>query len=257
MNYFIPLDKTAARNIQIGLQIPLGVSSRQDASERVLNKHRAIEQIHDLKHGTLLVRLPVYENKINALRSTGHHKEAEKTEQARDIANNEIITAFKEHFDFCQVFFFYNTHISEIRRSEYKGILFNYKREITDIQEHDFDLTKIFIAEFRLLPGDTTKRFADHEMRVNPDGSGWERRTYYHTQPDFGFDALVIMDHQLHPLSKPFPYYTRLIGKSLKDHPEQALFIAPILPFQQFSYGAAVRKMNEQLTRFYSKSSRK
>lgn len=257
MNYFIPLEKTASRNFQIGLQIPLGVSSRQDASERVLNKHMAKEHILDMKHGSLLVRLPVYESKINALRSTGHHEEAEKTEEARDIANNEIIAAFKEHFDFCQVFFFYNTHISDIRRKEYNGILFDFDREIIDPQEHDLDRVKVFIAEFSILPGDTTKRFADHEMRVNPDGSGWERRTYYHTQPDFGFDALVIMDHQLNPLSKPFPYYTRLMGKSLQDHPEQALFLAPILLFQQYSYDAAVRKMNEQLTRFFNKSSRK
>ena len=254
VNYFIPLDKQSGKNFQVGLQIPLGAASQTKTPARAMTCKRAKEQIHDLKHGILLVRLPVYENTIHALRGAGHHDKADKTEKARDIENQKIMAAFVNHFDFCEVFFFNNTHISQVKNSEYDGILFNSGHEIIDPEKYGFSHKQVFISAFMILPGDTTKRFSDYELRVNPDGSGWEKRVYYHTEPAFGFDALVITDQQLYPLRKPFPYYVRLLGKSLSTHPEQAPFLAPILPFQQYSYNTAVSRLNRQLSRFFEKN---
>ena len=99
------------------------------------------------------------------------------------------------------------------------------------------------------------KYFSHYSYKPSENGGVEKSVNYYSTSTDINFYALKIIDHNFVRLNRPFPFYTRAIYKTLKTHPEQYLFLAPIyLVFLNWSYDKTVLRMNRKLERYYKKN---
>lgn len=135
----------------------------------------AHQQLHELKHGCLLVRLHTSDTKIQALEQLGRPKEAKKVKEKQYLENKEILLSFSQIFDFCPVYFFYSDHSEAIRQGDFHQKLFDVGGQTVDTSEI---CDNFFTAEF----AETSR---------------------------LGIDGFIIMDQQLFPLEAPFPYYQR------------------------------------------------
>lgn len=250
-NYFIPISNERTKNFQITLNYCL--NNKESKKQNIIRQKKRVaeEQIKNLKQGTLLVRLKTSELKINALIKMGDLEEASKVKKAQDIENKKIVAAFKNNFNFCKTVFFFSNNSDNVRKGNCENIFLNDSLIIDEFKFVDTSKS-IFIAEFGTIEQDTLKHFSHYTYE--PDGD-WsvKKVSHYYGGPDFGFDALIIRDKNFVQLSKPFPYYTRAIFKSLKQHPIEALFIAPILVHQSWSYNQTVKKMNWKLIKYFDR----
>lgn len=71
--------------------------------------------VQDLKEHGLLVWLPDSKRKIEALRKNDMHKEAEKEAALVKKQNETMVRYFREHFKFCQVYFFYTSQEEDLK----------------------------------------------------------------------------------------------------------------------------------------------
>ena len=252
-NYFIPLSNNKTTNFQVTLNFSLYNKGPKEHSVKYKKRHNAEEQINDFKNGTLLVRLKTSKPKIDALIKRGELEKANKAKQEQETENKKIVVAFRNKFNFCKVAFFNSNNSNNVRTRKFDTIFLNDSLEID--KSITIDTTKsVFIAEFSAIEQDTSKYISNYSYE--PDGNWSVKRVeYYYGGPDFGFDALIIRDKNFVQLSKPFPYYTRAITlKELKNHPEEVLFLAPILPFQNWSYNQTVENMNQKLINYYKRN---
>ena len=87
----------------------------------------AANQIELLKEGVLLIRLQNKQNTIAALKKVKRFKEADKVEYQQKELNLQYIQAFRSHFNFCKVYFFYSnqrgTAVVVFTRSNTKLVL--------------------------------------------------------------------------------------------------------------------------------------
>ncbi|WP_417588349.1 hypothetical protein [Owenweeksia hongkongensis] len=139
------------------------------------NLDKAKEQLHELKNGVLLVRLFTNDAKISGLEAAGKTSEANKTAQAQQRENKDILLSFSQVFQFCPVFFFYSDDSEYIRNGNFDGKIFDSSLTLVDPSE----ITgTVFTAEFS-------------------------------ETENLGIEGLIIMDDQLFPLEAPFPFYQR------------------------------------------------
>lgn len=250
-NYFVPLSQNQTNNFQITLNYCL--NNKESKKQNIIRQKKRVaeEQIKNLKNGTLLVRLKTSEPKINALIKMGDLEEASKIKKAQDIENKKIVAAFKNNFNFCKTVFFFSNNSDNVRKGNCENIFLNDSLIIDEFKFVDTSKS-IFIAEFGTIEQDTLKHLSIYSYEPDGDWSVKKVSNYY-GGPDFGFDALIIRDKNFVQLSKPFPYYTRAIFKSLKQHPVEALFIAPILLHQNWSYNQTVKKMNWKLIKYFDR----
>lgn len=89
------------------------------------SRQKAVTDMLQLKNGALLVRLKTSENLINALLRDNKKEAAENVRLQQEKTNMEIVKAFREHFSFCPVYFFYSGNSAKIRQGELKGNLYN------------------------------------------------------------------------------------------------------------------------------------
>ncbi|MCO6500857.1 MAG: hypothetical protein J5I47_10825 [Vicingus serpentipes] len=218
--------RDANHEAKIQLESPslLGKKAPKKESYRKIVRRESEEQIEELKQGTLLVRLKTSNNKINALKKVGNIEKALKVKAEQDLENKQIISAFKHYFNFCDVVFFHSNHSNNVRAKKLSNIFLNDSLMIDGSIKVDTNRA-IFIAEFGSIEAPSTS----------------------------GFQALIIKNDEFVQLKRPFPYYVRTSFKSMKQHPEQALFLAPILPFQNWTFDATVIVMNEKLNEYFDK----
>lgn len=157
-----------------------------------VRKLSCIDQVEKLKAGALLVRLKTSENKISKLIEYGRNSEAEKVKREQLEDNLNIIQAFKNHFEFCPVYFFLSGNSKQVRSGELGNIFVNENLEIdTTIQFTGEYLT----ADFSRTQGVPTKD---------------ENGTQVATTSSFGLPALVVMDKNFVQMSNPFPATVRV-----------------------------------------------
>ncbi len=141
------------------------------ASKAQKAKEKARANIVLLKNGALFIRLKTSQLKINALKKIGKEKESEEIRMSQEATNLSIIKAFKENFNFCQVYFFYSNHSTEVKEGKYKAIIFNTDMKI----DSSFSSDNYLIGEFD--ESETTQ-----------------------------LDAFIIKDKNYDQLKAPFPY---------------------------------------------------
>ena len=254
-NYYAPLAEEQTQNFQLGLNFLLNNKTNKKESPNKARISRSSRQIDDLKKGTLLVRLKTSVNTINAMNEMGLTDKAEKVESRQEAENKKIVAAFKEYYNFSDVVFFYSNNSGKVRDKDYTNIFLDDSLNI-DPSVVINGSEPIFIADFGPLKQDTAQYYS--KMRYQPD-KNWslEKKKEYYGGTNFGFQVLAIKDKNFVQLQEPFPFYVRTMYKSMKSHPEQSLFLMPLMPFQNWSSNAAVKELNKKLNRYYKKARRK
>lgn len=195
----------------------------------------AAQQIETLKDGVLLIRLQNQQNTINALKKVKRFKEAEKAEYRQKELNLEYVKAFRSHFNFCKVYFFYSNHSQKIIDKKYDDVIFLNDSLIED-PTIKISSENIFTGEFTNLEQDTTSNFS---RTIRNDGN--KKLATYHGGPNFDFEVLAIKSNAFVQLCDPFPYYVRTFRN---------------LPLER-SPLTTIAMMNRRLHQYYYKQQRK
>jgi hypothetical protein len=169
-------------NLKLKLSIGIDNNLFKKGKERkIKRKENATNQINILKKNVLLVRLRSYKRQIMLAEKNNNTKLKNKIIERRDYENKSIINAFREEFDFCPVYFFYNTDTKKILNGEYKNVFIN-----TNLQKDSsihFSSKEFLITEFGELSSDT---------------SGGT---------DFSNYGIHTRDEKLNLISRPFPSF--------------------------------------------------
>ena len=213
--------------LQASAQLPAHQSKR--ASLRQQSKIASEQQIKELHNGALLVRLRTRSNSINALRKAGKDWAADKIAERQALRNYEIVQAFRNHFDFCPVYFFFSSDSRSVAEQQFGEVHF-----LNDTLGHDpsisFDGGAYLTAEFANIEQDTMQRFSHYSTSTADN-----RSARYYGGPNFGFGALIIKSKQFAQLRDPFPYYVRTYDS---------------LPIKR-SVDTVVKVMNQKLHRYH------
>lgn len=154
-------------------------------------KQDASKQIRELKNTMLLVELKDAGNASEALKSQGETEKARKLEASVNRQNQEIAGAFREYFNFCPVYFYYDLSKDEISRMHFMNVLMD--ADLKPVKAISRPVPMFYVARFGYLDS-------------GPEGS----RSGGHVK------ALVIRDHKFVQLKEPFPYYVK--ASSLEGH---------------------------------------
>ena len=195
----------------------------------------AANQIELLKEGVLLIRLQNKQNTIAALKKVKRFKEADKVEYQQKELNLQYIQAFRSHFNFCKVYFFYSNQSQNIIDKKYHDVIF-LNDSLAEDSTIKISTENIFTGEFSNLEQDTTSYFS---RTIKEDGN--KKLATYYGGPDFNFEVLAIKSNQFVQLRDPFPYYVR----TFRD-----------LPLQRSAL-TTVAMMNRRLHHYYYKQQRK
>lgn len=247
LNYQIPLRDKNTSSFQFTLNYILNREVNPEKSKKRIVRERSAEQIQELKGGTLLVRLKTAENTIAALEQAGHTEEAAERQAFRQKKNKEIMTAFRENYDFSKIAFFYSSESVKVKERQFEGIFLN------DQMQYDSSITidtagAIFIGEFDVIEPDTAKYksykyFDSNKKRMET--------AYYGTPSNYSFTSLVIRDHNFIQLRDPFPYFTSAVSERQKGSVENK--IDAVI---KWTVAGAVKIMNGRLHRYHYRASR-
>lgn len=169
------------------------------------SKKLAHVQVKNLQNGALLVRLHTKNSSIAALRSHGFEGRADQMEQSQRKLYLEIVKAFRRHFTFCPVFFFFSDYSDQVRSKDWVATQFLNDSLVADFQIKP-SASNYFTAEFSTIDQDTSKFFDYHN---NQAGSSSDPSKNYYSGSSMGFGALLIKSDQFIQLKKPFPFYVR------------------------------------------------
>ena len=193
-------------------------------------EERAEEAIQELKESTLLVRLPSRQRKIDAMeqvlsgyapddkRRPRMERLLQETREEAATFNRNMVTAFRDSFDFAKVRFFYDYDTPKLKAGEAAGIFLNERLKA------DPSISLPGEPYFILGFGQTQKDYSD------------------------GLEAMFIMDEEFERMVAPFPYYQRLN--------DFAAFMGSIFPAPDQEMRDALRlvgKLNQKLERFYER----
>ncbi|MEL6651820.1 MAG: hypothetical protein AAFQ87_13540 [Bacteroidota bacterium] len=207
-------------------------ASSNESYRKACKRHSAA-QIKGLHNGVLLVRLQTKQSTIDALRERGKARQAVQVEADQKRYNQALVVAFQHSFDFCPVYFFYSHYTQVVKEGKLDSVEF-LDENLLPTRDIPSEKSYFLVAEVTSVVGDTAKHF-DHYY-VEPTANGPERKAAYYGGNNFGFRALVMKSDQFIQLTRPFPYYERLLQKSMPT---------------------IVSGMNQNLHRFYDKTIQK
>lgn len=156
------------------------------------------QQIRQLKNGVLLVRLQSKEKAISALRANGHEEQAKILESRTRARNKEVAEAFRDHFTFCPVLFFYSDQTDELKAGNYNEVQFLN----TSLQPD----TSLHLNGRPYLIGDmgTMRR---QEFKRTHRTSG--QQVTFADVSNVEFPALVMLNDKFEQQIAPFPRYVK------------------------------------------------
>lgn len=92
----------------------------------------AINDTSVSKPKAILVMLHISKNKILALEKRGQHNEVGKVQEADNEINTSIIKDFKKHFNYCAVYFFYDTQLNYVLEKQWSFVtLYDFDHLLT------------------------------------------------------------------------------------------------------------------------------
>ncbi len=189
------------------LTVLISFNSQAQLGEEYRNRRiRSSYQILDLKKGALFFRIRHNQREIDYLRKYNREAEANKIEEQRRSLNKRIMHAFKENFDFCEVYFFYSEYSKNLRLRQFDSIQF-LDSTLTYDPKIKPEPDCFFTAEMGTVKADTAKFFDGYA--IHETERGLEKKPTYVKGPDAGFKAITIMSDQFIQLVHPFPYYVR------------------------------------------------
>ena len=200
-----------------------------------LRKQVALKSISELKDGVLLVRLDFQQRKIDYYTKYKNYKEVERIKKKQDKINTEIVAAFNELFDFCNVYFFRMSDSRKLLDGKYDSVVF-YNNQLEPDTTVSMANKKWFVAEFGYIEQDTNYYYSSSTPTTsnsdNPEGIA------YYGGSKNNKSALVIRDATFTQLRDPFPYYVgfNYFGSVKKR------------------YRLPVQKLNKKLHNYYGNS---
>lgn len=141
-------------------------------------------KIDDIKNSTLLVKLTTNEHLINHHINNGDIQKAEEIRANQKAENEQIISAFKESWSSCQVYFFYSHHTHQIKNKKLDHVF----KDINETKLNDLE----------------KKELANHRKKLQLIIGYFGR-----TNGTLKFNALVLMNHEFKQFEKPMPKYVR------------------------------------------------
>ncbi len=225
-------------------RFPIGKSS---VRRRFHYRSNAKNHIKEFQDGVLLVRLSTSKPLIDRLSSSGKEAEMIKSKETIAARNKSIIQAFNSKFDFVPVYFFESTYSSQVKKGDYSMVT---DASSEPIRPEVIGGKKVFIAEFTNLSPDTVKYYSGTILTPHPEGGIKRTNLYGNSSSGATFYALVVKDSSFVQLARPFPYFVRCYERSIRQAPEQSLFVFPIYPFITWNFDEAVDRFNRRLKRF-------
>lgn len=189
----------------------------------VAKRMTSYDYIQLIKENGLLVRLESAEKKVRYLDKNNNSKGVEAERKKVDKENQKLMKTFKDHFDFCDVFFFHPNDAHELKAGKFNKVKL-YTSDAEEIKDNSFLREGYLVSSFGTAHGDQYI-YDDGEKRVSLGGTG-------------GASALVVMDKDYIQLSNPFPYRALLSnGKNKKRE--------------------AVKMLNQEFKNYYYKYEKK
>lgn len=168
----------------------------QNVDEFDSDREEAFYNIVALKNGNLIVRLKSQDRKIMAYRASGNRKLADKLEYELKVFNKDLIKAFINNFNFCNLFFIYPNDYELVRNQIHSGYFLDENLEV------DSSITISFNASYY---------FCEHgPVYAEALEDSNEARRKIVTATPMQQDALVIKDESLTQLLSPFPNHVSI-----------------------------------------------
>lgn len=184
---------------------------KSNISNEIDWKSKAKKDIQTLKNSVVLVRIHGRSREINYYKKYNNFKAAEKIEMKTQEFNRNLIKAFRESFKFCPVYFFEDTFSDQIFSGNLDQVVFYSDSLILDttikINNSDF-----FIAELGVTEGDTSRYRNDYLITSDEDGT--KKETSVSQEENLHISAFVLRDKRFVMLHRPFPYYSKIFGKT-------------------------------------------
>jgi hypothetical protein len=203
IDYHAALGKALFHGIRFSLDFTLTKKMFQSKQKRAFEE--AYDQIIQMKNANLLYRLQSSFKSMEAMQKKGNIEEAERIKKEQDSVNLEIISAFRNHFDFCPVYFFYNYNTKRVKNLVLDSIFVNDTLETDstiNLNNSDFYIAAIENTDGRskmaspvftyILEDNKYIPYEDAGISVGP-----------------GFEALLIMDKHFGLMQAPFPAYIK------------------------------------------------
>ncbi len=240
---------------QFGLTYRINKRSAPPESDRSRKRRVAKRQIRQLRDGALLVRLKTAEPTIEAMEKRGFTRLAQEKIDAQREENISIMRAFNAAYNFSEVKFFYSSDSRKVLDGEYEGIFLNDKLE-RDSAIVLNNKKNVFTCELANIEEDTARYFSHYEL-VSTGNFAAKQVPRFYGGGQNSFYAMVIKDREFNQLSRPFPYYSRALFKSLSEHPGHGLFYLPLkILFTQTPLGS-IEGLNSKLYKYWERVERK
>ena len=238
------------RLYQFGLTYRINKRTKPGESEKGRRRRIANNQIRELRDGALLVRLKTAEPSVRAMEKRGFHAMAEATLEDQRVENLSIMKAFRAAYSFSELRFFYSSDSRKVLNGDFEGIFLN------DSLERDSAIVlnskKVFTCELTNIQEDTARYFSHYEL-VQTGNFAFKQVERYYGGGENTFYAFVVKDNKFNQLSRPFPYYSRALFKSLSEHPGHGLFYLPLkILFSDTPIGS-VEDLNNKLFNYLEK----
>jgi hypothetical protein len=154
--------------------------------------YKAMQDIFEMKHGVLLVRLNTKYKTIEALERNERIDDAEYIRQKQQQWNKKVVSYFREHYNFTPVYFFFSTETEKVKRKEFEFVHF------LDSTLQPLEIQPAVGANFWV--GEVN--YLDQNER---------------TGSDMGFEAILLRDSEFKQLDHPFPFYSRTYRSVLPE----------------------------------------
>tara|TARA_Y100000994_G_C15648609_1_gene424412 strand:+ start:419 stop:1000 length:582 start_codon:yes stop_codon:yes gene_type:complete len=141
-------------------------------------------KIDNIKNSTLLIKLTTNEHLINYHINNEDFEKAELIRINQKTENEQIISAFKQSWSSCKVYFFYSHHTSQIKNKKLDYVF----KDINETKLNDLE----------------KKELSNHQKKLQLIIGHFGQ-----TNGTLKFNALVLMDHEFKQFEKTIPKYVR------------------------------------------------
>lgn len=178
-------------SIIIFLIVPCFLATGQSRPEKIV---RAKQHMEVLENGYLLIQL-FNRDKTKYFIQRELGDEAVKKYEEKQLANHKkLMLAFKKHYSFSKVVFFYSNDKEHIKNRSFDSVSFyGYNHEL--LSQDSIRIDKFLIGEISRVESDSI-------TYSNAAGES-------HKRPSYAFSAFIVRDDQFRQLEKPFPFYVR------------------------------------------------
>lgn len=141
-------------------------------------------KIDDIKNSTLLIKLTTNEHLINYHLNNGDYQKAELARKKQQEENEKIITAFKQSWSSCKVYFFYSQHTNQIKNKKLNHLF----KDVNETKLNDLEQKEL------------ENHYQTLQLIIGHFGQ---------TSGTLKFHALVLMNHELKQFDTYIPKYIR------------------------------------------------